>query len=46
MPNVLILIAHPDDEAIFGASDLLSPHNKVTVLCFTNQYNKIRAAEF
>ena len=44
--KILMLIAHPDDEAIFGANDLLSKDNNVTVVCFTNLNNKIRSAEF
>jgi len=43
--NVLMLVAHPDDEALFGFSDLLN-NNNCTVLCLTNLENHIRRTEF
>ena len=46
MVNVLFLIAHPDDETIFGANDLLDMGNKKTVICFTNGSNLVRKKEF
>jgi LmbE family N-acetylglucosaminyl deacetylase len=42
--KILMLIAHPDDEVVFGVSDLLS--NNTTVICFTNRNNPIRKKEF
>lgn len=42
--NLLMLIAHPDDEIIFGFHDIY--HNKCTVLCFTNKNNSKRSQEF
>ena len=44
MERILMLAAHPDDEAIFGFRDLF--YNDVTVICFTNGANKTRRAEF
>lgn len=42
--RVLMLIAHPDDEVIFGARDLLQ--SNCSVICFTNAKNPIRSREF
>ena len=39
-----MLIAHPDDEAIFGFRDLV--YNDVTVICMTNGDNSQRKSEF
>ena len=39
-----MLTAHPDDELLFGANDLLT--NKTIVVCFTNANNPIRRGEF
>ena len=39
-----MIIAHPDDEVIFGFHDLI--HNDVTVICMTNGDNNIRKGEF
>lgn len=36
--------AHPDDEAIFGFSDLF--YNDVHVICMTSGYDKVRRGEF
>ena len=44
--KILVLIAHPDDEIIFGADDVLNPKNEITVLCFTNGKNRVRSLEF
>lgn len=41
--RVLLLVAHPDDEILFGARDLLE--NETTVLCFTNKTTN-RSKEF
>ena len=43
--NTLMLIAHPDDEVLFGYTDLLNA-SELTVLCFTNGNNPIRSNEF
>lgn len=40
--KVLMLVAHPDDETLFGYHDL----SGATVVCFTNASNPIRSAEF
>ena len=42
--NVLMLVAHPDDETLFGFYDLI--HSNCTVLCFTNKINKVRRRNF
>ena len=42
--QILMFVAHPDDEAFFGFSDILN--NKCTVICFTNKNNPIRSKEF
>lgn len=46
--KILMLVAHPDDEVVFGASDLLSNTNtnEITVVCFTCGNNRIRRKEF
>jgi LmbE family N-acetylglucosaminyl deacetylase len=44
MQRVLMLVAHPDDEALFGFHDLY--YNNVTVICFTCGSNPKRRAEF
>ena len=41
--NILMLVAHPDDEVLFGYHDLFQG---TTVVCFTNGDNPIRSAEF
>ena len=43
--NTLMLIAHPDDEILFGYNDLINASN-LMVVCFTNGNNSIRSAEF
>lgn len=43
--NTLMLIAHPDDETLFGYSDLINA-STLTVVCFTNGNNIIRSEEF
>ena len=42
--RVLLLVAHPDDETLFGFHDLY--YNDTTVICFTNDHNKIRKSDF
>lgn len=42
--NKLMIVAHPDDELIFGGSHLLD--DDYLVLCITNQDDKVRSAEF
>lgn len=41
--KVLMLVAHPDDETLFGFNDLICAS---TVVCFTNGSNSVRSAEF
>lgn len=40
----LMIVAHPDDETIWGGEHLI--HGNYTVLCITNGNNKKRKAEF
>jgi len=42
--KILMLVAHPDDEILFGYNDISD--NNVTVICFTSGYDIIRASEF
>ena len=42
--RVLMIIAHPDDEVIFGFRDLIQ--NQVTVISITNGNNEMRKKEF
>ena len=42
--KILMLIAHPDDEILFGYHDIY--YNDVDVICFTNKNNNIRSVEF
>jgi LmbE family N-acetylglucosaminyl deacetylase len=44
MEKILMIIAHPDDEILFGYHDIY--HNDVTIICMTNANNKIRLYEF
>ena len=46
LSRTLLLGAHPDDESIFGMSDLLDPTQDVCVICFTNAKEAPRRAEF
>ena len=43
-PESLMIVAHPDDETIWGGSHLT--HGNYTVLCITNGNNKKRKKEF
>jgi len=45
MGDKLMVVAHPDDETIFGGSHLLREKNW-TVICITNGDNRRRAREF
>ncbi|GMA61318.1 PIG-L family deacetylase [Alicyclobacillus fastidiosus] len=45
MAKRLMVVAHPDDEIIFGRAHLLKQKNW-KVVCVTNGYNKTRAKEF
>jgi LmbE family N-acetylglucosaminyl deacetylase len=42
--KILMFVAHPDDEILFGYHDIY--HNDVDIICFTNKNNKIRSVEF
>ena len=44
-PNKLMIVAHPDDELIFGGTALIDEKNW-RVICLTNKLNKIRRKEF
>lgn len=43
-PASLMIVAHPDDETIWGGSHLIN--GNYTVLCITNGNNKKRKKEF
>ncbi len=45
MGDKLMVVAHPDDEIIFGGAHLLQ-EKKWTVICITNRNNRRRACEF
>ena len=42
----LMIVAHPDDEIIFGGTELIKYGSEYKVLCLTNKSNKIRSKEF
>ena len=42
--NILMLVAHPDDETLFGFYDLIN--SNCTVICFTNKDNIVRSRNF
>ena len=42
----LMIIAHPDDEMIFGGGELIKHGPEYKVICLTNKSNKIRSKEF
>lgn len=43
--NILMLVAHPDDEILFGYNDIIGA-SSVTIVCFTSGGDPIRSAEF
>ena len=44
--NKLMIVAHPDDELIFGGAELIQHGPEYKVICLTNKYNKTRSKEF
>lgn len=44
--NKLMVIAHPDDELIFGGAELIKYGSEYKVVCLTNKSNKVRSREF
>ena len=44
--NKLMIVAHPDDELIFGGSELIKYGPEYKVVCLTNKSNKVRSKEF
>lgn len=44
-PNKLMVVAHPDDETLFGGAQLILQNNW-KVICVTNGDNPVRRAEF
>jgi len=42
----LMIIAHPDDELVFGASELINYGSEYKVVCISNPNNKNRISEF
>ena len=41
-----MIVAHPDDELIFGGAELIKYGSEYKVICLTNKSNKIRSKEF
>lgn len=44
--NKLMIVAHPDDELIFGGAELINHGPEYKVICLTNKSNKTRSKEF
>ena len=44
--NKLMIVAHPDDELIFGGAELIQHGPEYKVICLTNKSNKTRSKEF
>ena len=44
--NKLMIVAHPDDELIFGGAELIKYGPEYKVVCLTNKSNKTRSKEF
>ena len=42
----LMIVAHPDDELIFGGAELIKHGPEYRVVCLTNKSNEIRSKEF
>ena len=42
----LMIVAHPDDELIFGGAELIKHGPEYKVVCITNKNNKTRSKEF
>ena len=42
----LMIVAHPDDELIFGGGELIKHGSEYKVVCITNKDNKTRSKEF
>jgi LmbE family N-acetylglucosaminyl deacetylase len=42
----IMIVAHPDDELIFGGKELIKNSGKYLVICLTNLDNSIRYTEF
>jgi len=41
-----MIVAHPDDELIFGGAELIKYGSEYKVICLTNKSNEIRSKEF
>ena len=41
-----MIVAHPDDELVFGASELINYGSEYKVVCISNPNNKNRISEF
>ncbi len=44
--NKLMIVAHPDDETVFGGAELIKYGPEYKVICLTNKSNKVRSKEF
>ena len=46
MIDKLMIVAHPDDEALFGGAELLTHSDEYKVVAVDEYYNEVRRAEF
>ena len=44
--SILVVVAHPDDEALFGGAELLSHPDEYKVVVLDEYHNDIRRREF
>ena len=42
----LMIVAHPDDELVFGGAELIKNGPEYKVVCISNKNNKVRSREF
>ena len=46
MIDKIMIVAHPDDEALFGGAELLTHPTEYKVIAVDEYHNKIRRKEF
>jgi LmbE family N-acetylglucosaminyl deacetylase len=44
--NKLMIVAHPDDELVFGGAELIKYGEQYKVVCISYKNDKIRSKEF